>query len=207
MAKRNVSLDLEAHYADVLSHAWRRTPWVLRITDRSDKPSPVCIALQRFPPLNKDDLEGGRIKQGTRPNPLRERGLCYGEHLRVVTPALKRIIMRVCDEAQVPLALEQYLSPQAASFRGNLPLDEEAGCKVALICKLQERLGETERVELMAYRVAKLTAEEAGYWFSRITNFGEAANRWAQAGLKIVLAGQPGDPAVGTMLDQLRGGA
>ena len=61
-----------------------------------------------------------------------------------------------------------------------------------------------DRVELIARRVATFTAEEAGYWFSRITNFDSDANRWAIAGMKTMLGGQPHDPAVETMLAKLQ---
>ena len=37
--------------------------------------------------------------------------------------------------------------------RGNLPLDDEAGCKLALMFKLQERIKELDRVELLARRI------------------------------------------------------
>jgi len=37
------------------------------------------------------------------------------------------------------------------------------------------------------------TREEAAYWLSRVTTFGPDENRWAQAGLKIMLGGVPGD--------------
>ena len=91
------------------------------------------------------------------------------------------------------------------TFRGNLPLDTEAGSKLALIFKLQERIQEMDRVELIARRVDRFTREEAGYWLSRITTYGDAANRWALAGMKLMLGGQPGDKSVAQMLDSLRG--
>ena len=61
-----------------------------------------------------------------------------------------------------------------------------------------------DRVELLARRVDRFTREEAAYWYSRITSFGDAANRWALAGMKVMLAGQPRDPNVGFMLEDLR---
>ena len=89
-------------------------------------------------------------------------------------------------------------------FRGNLPLDEEAGCKLSLIFKLQERIKELDRVELIARRVDRFTREEAAYWYSRMTSFGEAANRWAAAGMKVMLAGQPHDPHIEKMIEEMR---
>ena len=41
---------------------------------------------------------------------------------------------------------------------------EEAGAKLALIFRLQERVTDVDRVELIAQRVARFTREEAAYW-------------------------------------------
>jgi hypothetical protein len=59
---------------------------------------------------------------------------------------------------------------------------------------------------MIARRVNRFTREEAAYWLSRrITTYMDAANRWALAGMKVVLGGQQGDKAVGQMLEGLRG--
>ncbi|MBW1989840.1 MAG: hypothetical protein JRI97_09875, partial [Deltaproteobacteria bacterium] len=79
------------------------------------------------------------------------------------------------------------------------------GFKLALIFKLRERIREMDRIELLARRIDRFTQEEAAYWYSRITSFGNEANRWAMAGMKVMLAGHAKDPAVETMLDKLRG--
>jgi hypothetical protein len=42
------------------------------------------------------------------------------------------------------------------------------------------------------------------YWLTRATQYGEAASRWAQAGMRIMLGGQPGDKAIQSMLEKLR---
>ncbi|MFO7839097.1 MAG: hypothetical protein R6X08_06340, partial [Desulfosalsimonadaceae bacterium] len=68
----------------------------------------------------------------------------------------------------------------------------------------QERIRELDRIELIARRVDRFTREEAGYWHSRITTYGDAANRWAMAGMKIMLAGHPKDPNIEKMLSELR---
>nr|WP_242549227.1 hypothetical protein [Alicyclobacillus mali (ex Roth et al. 2021)] len=117
---------------------------------------------------------------------------------------LRLILAEVKDGLGIPLELQQFVADQRVSFRGNLPLDAEAGEKLALLFKLQERVTDMDRVELMAWRIERCTAEEAGYWWSRITQFNEAANRWAQAGLRLLLGGQPGDPAVIEMLQEIR---
>lgn len=48
-----------------------------------------------------------------------------------------------------------------------------------------------------------ITPERVSFWLSRITTYGDAANRWALTGMKVVLEGQPGDKAVGQMLEGL----
>ncbi len=65
---------------------------------------------------------------------------------------------------------------------------------------------ESNGVLRMACRIARFTREEAAYWYSRATNFGVDANRWALSGMRIMLGGQPADPAVGKHLRRLNGG-
>ena len=119
-------------------------------------------------------------------------------------PVIRTALSRVCDNAGIPLELHQFLNSKRITFRGNLPLDAEAGCKLALILKLQERIKELDRVELIARRLDRFTREEAGYWYSRISTFGEAANRWAMAGMKVMLGGHPRDSNIESMLEDLR---
>jgi hypothetical protein len=104
----------------------------------------------------------------------------------------------------MPANLERYLTQEGLKLRLSLPLDEEAGAKLALIFRLQERVSDLDRVELIARRVARFTREEAAYWLSRTTSFGVDANRWAVSGLRVMLGGQAKDPAVQRMLERLR---
>ena len=177
-----------------------RAPWVLRVTEHKDKPVPVMIAKERILPDQRDDT-GDLVAPRSI---LRERGLIYGEQQLRCLPVFRTILTRVCDRAGIPLELHQLLNGKRITFRGNLPLDEEAGCKLSLIFKLQERIKKLDRVELIARRVDRFTREEAAYWYSRMTSFGDAANRWAAAGMKVMLAGQPRDPNVAKMLEDLR---
>jgi predicted YcjX-like family ATPase len=73
-----------------------------------------------------------------------------------------------------------------------------------LIFRLQERILDLDRVELIARRVARFTREEAVYWLSRMISFGPDANRWAISGLRIMLGGQAKDTAVERMLARLK---
>ena len=67
---------------------------------------------------------------------------------------------------------------------------------------MQERVKDLDRVDLMARRIDNFTEEEASYWLSRILHFGKASNRWAAAGMRIMLGGLPGDPEIAGMLQE-----
>jgi len=158
------------------------------------------IVKERILPEQRDDAEDLVAPRSV----LRERGILYGPAQVRSLPVIRTILTRVCDKAGIPLELHRFLQGKRIAYRGNLPLDDEAGCKLALLFKLQEKIKEMDRVELIARRVDRFTREEAAYWHSRITSFGDAANRWAAAGMKTMLAGQPRDPNVGLMLEELR---
>lgn len=191
--------DARVHHGERLKSHLVDAPWILRVTEWSDRPPPLYVIKERVGVNGAaDDLETG--DEGI----LTERGRLYGEPQRRCLSILKRILKEVRDPAGVPLELERYLSASADDFRGNLPLSEEAGAKCALIFKLRERVDDLDRVELIARRVERFTREEACYWHSRIVHFGEAPSRWALAGMRTMLGGQPGDPAVEEMLEHLR---
>ena len=190
----------EARYLQRIKKGLKKAPWALRITEHGDKPAPVMIVKERILPEQRDDVEDLVAPRSV----LRERGLLYGPSQVRCLPMIRTILTRICDKAGIPYELHRLFQGKRIVFRGNLPLDEEAGCKLALIFKLQERIKELDRVELLARRVDRFTREEAAYWYSRITSFGDAANRWALAGMKVMLAGQPRDPNVGLMLEDLR---
>jgi hypothetical protein len=188
------------HYTRKVAPELSSAPWLLRVTDHKEKPSPVFIIKERILPDQRTDTADLKAPRSV----MKERGLLYGPQQLRCLPVVRAVVARVCNKAGIPLELHQYLSAKRISFRGNLPLDAEAGCKLALIFRLQERIKEMDRVELLARRIDRFTREEASYWFSRISTFGEAANRWAMAGMKVMLAGQPGDPGIEPMLNQLR---
>ncbi len=199
-AKKGNKLDLTVHYAGRVKKQLSGAPWVLRVTKHKDKPVPVFIVKERIHPDQRTDA-----KQLVTPRSiLKERGLIYGQPQRRCLPVIRNILMRICDDAGIRLELHQYLNGKRITFRGNLPLDAESGYKLALMFKLQERIKEMDRVELIARRVDRFTREEAGYWFSRISTFGDAANRWAAAGMKVMLGGHPKDHNVEIMLKSVR---
>ncbi|GEA14124.1 MAG: hypothetical protein PWR22_928 [Moorella sp. (in: firmicutes)] len=194
------ALELERDFQQRIRPLLPQAPWVLRVTEFKDKPIPVLVVKERLNPGADRQKNGGAASKTA----LKERGYLYGQPLRRCLPVIRTIIGGVCDAAGIPLELQRFLGNGRISFRGNLPLDEEAGVKLALIFKLQERVKEMDRVELMAWRVARFTREEAAYWLTRGTQYGEAANRWALAGMRIMLGGQPGDKAILQLLEKLR---
>jgi hypothetical protein len=198
--KKESKVGLDAHYQKNVRKQLRKAPWVLRVTEHSDKPIPVFLTKQRILPDQRSDADDLIAPRSI----LLERGLLYGPSQLRCLPIIRTILTRVSDPAGIPLELNQFLNGKRIVFRGNLPLDEEAGCKLALLFKLQERVKDMDRVELIARRVDRFTREEAAYWYSRMTSFGDAANRWAMAGMKIMLSGQPGDPNVPIMLEELQ---
>lgn len=200
MRKHPKRVDPQKHYRLRVQPEVARAPWVLRITEHKDKPVPVMIVKERIHPDQRTDIDDLVAPRSV----LEERGLLYGPQQQRCLPVIRAILGRVNDHKDIPLELNQYLNGQRIGFRGNLPLDAEAGCKLALLFKLQERIKELDRVELIARRVGRFTREEAGYWHSRISTFGDAANRWAAAGMKIMLAGPPRDPNMESMLEKLR---
>lgn len=176
-----------------------RAPWVMRLTEHRDRPVPVLVVKRRCTTFltNPDGSTTSRQY-------LQEQGLLYGAALRRCLPVIMAIVGRVCNEEGIPLELHRVFQKGALTYRGNLPLDEEAGAKLALICRLQERVKDLDRVELIARRVERFSREEAAYWLTRATQYGADANRWALAGLRIMLGGQPGDKAVQQMLEKMR---
>ncbi len=205
MAQKSPALDLKQHHQKYLAPLAASSPFVLRITQWKDQPVPVLVLKERQD--SRDDTAHSSRAEGQRSaaaSRLNEVAFIAGESQRLCLPIFRKIVEKVRDKSGVPLELQRYLSREGLRLRVNLPLDEEAGAKLGLIFRLQMRLKEQDRVELLARRVAKFTGEEASYWLSRTLHFGTDANRWALSGLRVVLAGQPKDPAVQAMLDRLR---
>lgn len=204
MAKKKEPLELAKHLADRLTRLSATAPFVLRLTQWQGAPVPVLVVKER---RNRDQGEAAKGPDGQRSRArpvLIERGNLCGEPLHRCLPMLRRIVEGVTDPAGVPLELARYLTAEGMRIRGNLPLDEEAGAKLALIFRLQDRIKDLDRVELIAYRVRQFTREEAAYWLSRTVSFGTIANRWALSGLRIMLGGHADDTGVAEMLERLR---
>lgn len=187
-----VKIDLDDYYKRKVEPHLKLMPWVLRVTEHKKRPSPVLVIKYRKP-LDEDENSTYLV----------ERGDIYGDSLRRCLPGIRTILSRVRDDNDVHLDLHQFLAGKQITFRGNLPLDENAGAKLGLLFRLQQRVRDLDRVELMSVRINNFTAEEASYWLSRILHFSDASNRWAAAGMRIMLGGQSGDPAITEMLKQV----
>lgn len=198
--RRKSEIAEQADYQNRIQPLATRTPWVLRVTEHHDKPGPVLIIKERYSPTEDTDS----VNVVPKGRQLRDRGVLYGQALRRCLPVIRTLVSSVCDEAGVPLDLQRFLGNGQLVFRGNLPLNKDVGSKLSLIFKLSERVLDMDRVELIAWRVERFSAEEAIYWLSRATQFGEAPSRWALAGMRIMLGGQPGDKDIQRMLDRLR---
>lgn len=198
--------DLKSHHKKYLVPLLAEFPFALRITEWKGYPAPVLVVKERLSVSDEGSDPGKKTEQPTDKR-LAEIGFVCGEPQRLCLPIFRQIVERVRDRRGIPLELQRYLSQDGLNLRLNLPLDEEAGSKLGLIFRLQMRVKELDRIELIARRVARFTGEEASYWLSRTTHFGPDAGRWALSGLRIVLGGQPRDPAMEKMLERLRAGS
>lgn len=206
MSAESGKFEIQKHFNEKLAPLLKTAPFTLLITQWKDTPIPVLVVKERVEVARPEAEEQSLIsgfevqKRGV----LVERGHIVGESQRRCLPILRKIAERVTDSAGIPLELQRYLTQEGLKTRGSLPMDEEAGAKFSLIFRLQERVKELDRVELITRRVARFTREEALYWLSRTTSFGQDSNRWAIAGLRIMLGGQPNDAGVDMMLTKLR---
>jgi hypothetical protein len=150
-------VSLEGEYITAIQPELRRAPWILRLTQLKDKPAPVMVIKERIAAEDRKDAEQLKVARSI----SRERGLLYGETQRRCMPVIRAIVTRVQNQNGIPLELNRFLEGTRLSFRGNLPLDEEAGIKLALVFKLQERIKELDRAELLARRIDRFTREEA----------------------------------------------
>lgn len=198
--QENGGITLTQDFHNRIKPLLKTAPWVLRITEHKDKPAPVMLVKGRF------SQDGTRKNGSKEPGStyFKDLGLLYGQPQRRCLPVVRSIIGRVCDNAGIPLELQRFLNNGRITFRGNLPLDEEAGSKLALIFRLQERIQDMDRTELIALRVERFSREEAIYWLTRATQYSAAINRWSLTGMRIMLGGQPGDKHIVRMLDQMR---
>ncbi|MBV5274345.1 MAG: hypothetical protein JZU52_12130 [Lamprocystis purpurea] len=198
---------LAEHHRLHLEPRWRKAPFVLRITQWVGAPVPVLVIKERRSSADgaAESQDSAQADAMAAKGRLAERGHLLGDALRRCLPILRGIVSGVQDESGIPLEIQRYLTQEGLRLRLNLPLDEESGAKLALIFRLQERVTDLDRVELMARRIERFTREEAAYWLSRMVSFSPDARRWAVAGMRLMLGGQARDPGVERMLERLKG--
>lgn len=179
----------------------KRAPYLLRITRRSDLPPPLLIVKERIAPEDRDDIAGL-----TNPRAKHvERGSLHGDAVRACLPVLKRILEAVKDDQGIPLGLERFLSAQGLQETDrNLPLDEAAGARLALFFRLQGKVKDVARIELIGRRVALLSREEAVYWLANVTTADPVLRSWAVSGLRLMLCGDSGDQRLPLVLERIR---
>ncbi|KAE8437989.1 DUF7680 family protein [Vreelandella piezotolerans] len=179
----------------------RRSPYVLRLTRHKDMPPPVLTIKERIAPEDRDDTEGM-----TNPRAKTvERGNLYGDSVRACLPVLKRILEEVKDEQGIPLGLETYMNIKGLQQTDlNFPLDETAGARLALFFRLQSKVKDVDRIELIGRRVAMFSREEAVYWLANVTTADPALRSWATSGLRILLCGDAGDKRAPRILEKVR---
>lgn len=180
--------------ADMMSLLRAPSPWVLRVVERKDFTGPLLEVCERRP-----------TNKGTQK--LYEYGRIYNGHLRVCREPIRRMMSQVADPAGRPLELQELIDDRLA-FRGQIPLDEVTGAKLALLFKLHPQVRSDSRIELMAWRIERFGREETLYWLSKVSIeglYGKRGIEWAKSGLRLMLAGQQKDTAaVEALLQQLR---
>lgn len=181
MIVKSTGLTLEEHYAQIVRPMLdrREMNWML-VCSPSEK---------RIDPIE----ERGTDKEHYEPG--------VSIHVNTwhrILPIVKGIIAQVANEQGIPLELDRLLTKNV------LPLDDEAGYRIALIFLLAKGIRDLDRVELIARRISRFTREEAAYWHSRCTDYGDVQNRWGKKGLAIMLCGESGDEDMCGILEKER---
>lgn len=195
--KKTQTDTLAAHYANRIGSDWRKAPFVLRITEHRDVDGPVIVVKERIERDNDDDEKTA--------SSLEQRARLYNGPLKVSGSVIADIVRKVEDAGGVSYELERFLTKEGLRRPWSLPLDAEAGTKLALMGKLQEKIrGQDGKIELIARRIAALSKEEASYFFSWAFRQDSDRNRWAVSGLKLLFGGQNRDNAIDSQLRSYR---
>lgn len=172
----------------------KTAPWILRITEQKKYTGPMLEACERRA------TEAGKTK-------LYEYGRIFNGNFRACKAPIRYMLSQVTDQAGRPLGLQELIDSKTA-YRGQLPLDEVTGAKLALLFKLHGQVRSAERLELMAWRIERFGREETMYWLSKVSVesfYGKRGIEWAKSGLRLMLAGQQKDSGeVTRLLEALR---
>ena len=199
-ANRNTPTNPEAELQRLQAMA-RKSPFLLRLTRLSDMEPPVLIVKERIAPEDRDDVEGL-----TNPRAKTvERGQIHGEAARSCIAILQRILGDVRDDQGIALNLDRHVTREGLKRTDiNLPLDEAAGARLALFFRLQSKMRDINRIELIGRRVALFSREEAVYWLANVTASNQTLRAWATTGLRTMLCGEAGDHRVQDELTRVR---
>ena len=174
----------------------KTAPWILRIAEQKKYTGPVLEICERRA------TEAGKTK-------LWEYGRIFNGNFRTCKAAIRYMMSQVTDNAGRPLGLQEFIDSKVA-YRGQIPLDEVTGAKLALLFKLHGQVRSPERIELMAWRIERFSREETMYWLSKVSVesfYGKRGIEWAKSGLRLMLAGQQKDgKEVQRLLEALRKG-
>lgn len=169
------------------------SPWILRVTERKDYTGPLLEICER------QTTDSGSTR-------LKEYGRIYNGTLRTCKRAIRYMMSQELDQLGRSAGLHELIDDKI-EYRGQIPLRDEIGAKLALLFKLHPQVRSQERIELMAWRIERFTREEALYWVSKVSIpvYGQRGIEWAKSGLRLMLAGQQKDEeAVRELLDKLR---
>ena len=132
-----------------------------------------------------------------------------GSCLRASQPVVQYILSNILDDMGNPVGLQELVAGRI-TYRGRIPLDDGAGHKLALMSQLLTSGLRPQKMEIMAWRVERMTVEETMYWLSKLnlSVYGDRAQAWARIGLRVMLAG-PSDQkesqeTYDSILDKLR---
>lgn len=185
-------------------------PWILRISEQKDYTGPVMTICERISTLPTEMTaapgQAAAAVQSSRYTRLKEWGMIFNGNLRACLPAIQDMMSAVTDDRGVELNV-QILLDGTIRYRGHIPIDEETGCRLALLFRLQGLVRDRNRAELMAWRISRFSREETLYWFAKTSSsaYGKSSIEWAKSGLRVMLAGQQTNPKeVQRLLEQLR---
>lgn len=167
--------------------------WILRVTERKDYTGPLLEICER------QNTDSGTTR-------LKEYGRIYNGSLRTCKRAIRYMLSQELDQMGRSAGLQELIDDKI-EYRGQIPLRDEIGAKLALLFKLHPQVRSQERIELMAWRIERFTREEALYWVGKVSIpvYGTRGIEWAKSGLRLMLAGQQKDEeTVRKLLDELR---
>lgn len=167
-------------------------PWIMRIVENAKN----GVTLQIFEV--QYDEQAKRI--------LKKHGEINGSKLRICKEPLRYMLTEVKDDLGNSIGLQNLLEG-SVTYRGDIPLDKTVGVKLALVAILVASINHEAKAELISWRIERISAEEAFYWFGKVTVpvYGVKAMQWAVIGMRTILAG-PTDQKVNyeEMLEKLR---